>query len=565
MKKMKFIYKLWVSLMIVGFVSACDLDLLDNPNAVTPENASVELLMNNAFIEFQAFMIGRSQYWDGVNDLTGQFPRLLAMQGSKRYDDAEGPENYDFLWTQAYAVVLPDLNLIIENAEASGSTRYSGASKVLKAFTMFSLVDMFGDIPYTDAFQGTDKLSPELDDDESVYTAAFDLLNSAITDLSNPQGPALTNDLYYGGDAAKWLKLARTLQLRYYLTTRFVNPNALTEINNLAADPSQIISTTADDWQFNYGTNRASPDSRHPFYTDAYESGGPGQYMSNYRMWTMFGEKNVEDPRIRYYFYRQDCNEDDEDFFTLQCQEQPYPFHWPAGWPYCTASSDWGDPNALYGGYWGRDHGDDSGIPPDDLKRTAWGIYPGGGKFDGDNCSQVSNGGTDGLKGKGILPLVLATNVHFMLAEAKLAGGDVGGARTYLESGVKTSIAKVMAFGASDAGASPLVPTQGQVDNYVAEVLALYDAAADDDARMEVVMKEAWLAMQGQGIEAYNAYRRTCKPANMQLSLEADPGNFPRSLWYPAAFVNRNENVDQKPNQDVRVFWDANPNGCTLQ
>ncbi len=557
MKHMKFKYKIWASLLVVGLFSACDLDLLDDPNAVTPDNASAELLMNNVFIEF-------AQTVYTMTNVTQDYVRLSPMTGSELYNDAYGPEGYDFTWSQAYSTLFPDLNLVIERSTEAGITTYSGVAKVLKAYLMFSLVDMFGDIPYSDAFQGTDKLSPALDDDEAVYTAAFELLNSAIADLSDPKGAAITSDLYYNGSIPKWLKLANTLKLRYYLTTRFVNPNALTEINNLAADPTKIISLTADDFDFHYGFNREAPDSRHPYYSDGYEDGGPGWYQSNYRMWTMFGEKETEDPRIRYYYYRQDCSEDGEDFFTLGCQAQPYPFHWPEGWPFCTASSDFGDPNQEYGGYWGRDHGDDSGIPPDDLKRTAWGIYPAGGKFDNDKCGDVSHLGTDGLKGRGILPILLASNVHFMISEAKLAGGDVAAAHTSLEAGVRESIKKVMAFGAADAAGSPLIPAAAQIDAYVAEVLALYDAAADNEAKLNVIIKEAWLAMQEQGLEAYNAYRRTCKPEGMQWSLEANPGNFPRSVWYPASLVNRNENVDQKPNLDVKVFWDANPNGCIL-
>ncbi len=554
---MKFIYKIWAALIVVGFISACDLDLLDNPNAVTPDNASIALLMNNAFIEF-------AQTFEQMTNTTQDFVRLSPMTGSPFYDQAFGPEGYDFLWSQVYSTLLPDLNLVIDRSTTDGITTYSGVAKVLKAYLLFSLVDMFGDVPYSDAFQGTDKLSPALDDDEAVYSAGLDLLNSAITDLSDPKGASITNDPYYSGNVGKWLKLANTLKLRYYLNTRFVNPNALTEFNNLASDPSKIITNRADDFEFHYGTNREAPDSRHPYYTDGYEDGGPGWYQSNYRMWTMFGEKETEDPRIRYYYYRQDCNEDGEDFFTLGCQAQPYPFHWPEGWPYCTASSDFGDPDMEYGGYWGRDHGDNSGIPPDDLKRTAWGVYPGGGKFDNNDCSHVSHLGADGMKGAGIQPILMAYNVLFMIAEAKWAGGDFGGARTSLEAGVRESIEKVMEFGAADAAGSPLIPSSAQIEAYVAEVLALYDAAPDADGKLDVIAKEAWLAMQSQGLEAYNLYRRTCKPEGMQWSLDEFPGNFPRSVWYPASFVNRNENVDQKPNLDVKVFWDANPSGCTL-
>ena len=40
---------------------------------------------------------------------------------------------------------------------------------------------------------------------------------------------------------------------------------------------------------------------------------------------------------------------------TSSCSVAPPPPHFPAGMPYCL----------LMQGYWGRDHGDNSGIPPD--------------------------------------------------------------------------------------------------------------------------------------------------------------------------------------------------------
>lgn len=547
---MKLINKSWVALLVVAFLAACDLDLQDNPNAVTPDNAQTDLVLNNVFIEF-------AQTCNEMTGVTMDYTRLSPMTGSPFYENAYGPESFDFLWSQAYSTLIPDMDLVIKNSDQAGTTVPAGVTRILKAYLLFSLVDMFGDVPLSEA-NTPGILSPKLDNDEDVYATALALLDQAVANLSAPSG-TLKWDPYYGGNVSKWLKLAKTLKFRYYLTTRLVTPGALDAIN--ATDPSTIITSNADDFTFKYGSNRENPDSRHPYYTDGYENGGPGWYQSNYRMWTMFGEKNVEDPRLRYYYYRQDCDETNEDFFTLGCQAQPYPFHWPAGWPYCTASGDYGDPLQLYGGYWGRDHGDNSGIPPDDLKRTAWGIYPCGGKFDNDDCRDVSRAGADGLKGAGIEPIVLACNVHFMYSEAKWAAGDLAGAKTFLESGVRLSIQKVLDFGAADAGSSPLVPSAGEVDGYVAEVLALYDAA-DVDGKLDVIMKEAWLAMQSQGVEALNAYRRTCKPTGMQWSLDANPGPFPRSMWYPASFVNRNENVDQKPNLTGKVFWDAA--GCEL-
>ena len=73
--------------------------------------------------------------------------------------------------------------------------------------------------------------------------------------------------------------------------------NSLISENDLINDPSQ-------DWVFEYSRNTDNPDSRHPYFTYNYLNGG-NDYMSNYFMWTLYEEKAVVDPRIRYYFYRQ--------------------------------------------------------------------------------------------------------------------------------------------------------------------------------------------------------------------------------------------------------------------
>lgn len=548
---MKYLNKyLIVTLAMFFFATSCN-DILElegnltDPNGVSPELADFNLVLNNAMIEF-------SQFADEASDEAMPYARLTAMDGGNRYDNNDNSASFDFLWFQAYAEVLPDLDLVIEKA-GTAFTQHSGIAKTIKAYTLMTLVDLFGDVPYTEANDGTN-FNPKLDSGEEVYAAAAGLIDEAIAELS-AGGPAISTDLFYSsGD--QWLKLANSLKLRYHLNTRLVGGSAST-INELIAG-GNLITDSADDWAFNYGSNRANPDSRHPYYSDGYEDGGPSWYLSNYYMWLFFGEKETEDPRLRYYFYRQDCSEDEEDSFTLDCLTKPYPSHWAAGFPFCTASYDFGDPDGEYGGYWGRDHGDDAGIPPDDLKRTAWGVYPTGGKFDADNCTQVSNMGTDGLGGAGIQPLIMSSYVYFMRAEAALMMGTSDDARAMLELGVRQSIGKVMAFGAADADPA-FVPTEDAVNSYVDEVLALYDAAPD---KLEVVMKEYLLALQGQGVEGFNNFRRTCMPSNMQPTLNSDPGDYARSFWYPASSVSANSSISQKGGVTTTVFWDTNPSGC---
>jgi hypothetical protein len=76
-------------------------------------------------------------------------------------------------------------------------------------------------------------------------------------------------------------------------------------------------------------------------------------------------------------------------------------------------------------------------------------------------------------------------------------------------------------------------------------------------------MSEYYLALWGNGLESYNNFRRTGKPANAQIAVAVpNPGFFMRSFFYPSVFVNRNSNApaQKDPGNAVqKVFWDNNP------
>jgi hypothetical protein len=63
----------------------------------------------------------------------------------------------------------------------------------------------------------------------------------------------------------------------------------------------------------------------------------------------------------------------------------------------------------------------------------------------------------------------------------------------------------------------------------------------------------------GNGIDAFNTYRRTGKPENLQGGLISNIGKAYRSFTYPSQYVTRNANATQKPDNAVQVFWDNNP------
>ena len=571
---MKFINKLLLIALIVAF-GACDntdLDLQVDPNAVTPEAASVNDLYNNIQLTFEN-VINQSFYQPG------QAARMYHYGGNFTYEAITSPNSFNFLWFQVYSTLFPDIDALLSLAEERGLAIHAGSAKIIKAYTLMAMVDLFGSVPLSQAGQGTEVISPAADSGDQIYATAVAMLDEAIAQMSGTTAPAPASDLFYGGDAAKWVTAANTLKLRAAMTTRLTDPSGAASMINSVIAGGDYIDTEAEDFQFNFGNKRNNPNSRHRFYNNHYEI-GDGDYLSNYFMWLLRADKfEVDangneviliDPRIRFYFYRKKDDSVNQDQTTYSCHfsllpdQAAQPDHYEKidpRLPYCVAWED---------GYSGRDHLNGEGIPPDGPIRTSYGLYPGGGQFDDDTFSDTRQAGTTGGLGQGIWPVMLSSYVNFLRAEAALTVNTGEDARALLESGIRSSIDKVVGFkslvpstmsrtveirgGGTGTVEELFVPVAEDIDAYVNFVLAQYDAG-DADKKLDVVMKEYLIALWGNGLEAYNMWRRTGKPNNMAPGLEPATGDFPRTFFLPAVHVNRNANAAQKTLTE-RVFWD---------
>jgi hypothetical protein len=559
MKWKKIIYSVLAAASLTACSKTADKfdSLLDNPNIPRPDAANADLYLTT--IQFG---------YTGVYATAAAFGAQLTRQDNfagATYLNGYTPVSYDGIWNTAYTSVFKNANALIPIAEQQKKFVNVGMAKIIKAYTMMTLVDMFGDIPYSEANLGIANTNPKLDKGDVVYAAAIKLLDEAIADLAKPAGsyPGKLDLFYNAADAngaKRWVTAAKTLKLRAFMQTRLVDAAAKTKIDALLTE-NDLIDTPAEDFEFKYSTKQANPNSRHFRYNNNYSStGSAGEYLSTYFVWTLVQEKgnfssipanDRSDPRTRFYFYRQRTNFADANQNSLPCSISNPPGHWPAGTPFCSSIA----------GYWTRDHGDNSGTPPDGPSRATVGVYPAGGDFDANQATSVSL--NRGGQGAGILPVWQAAFTDFLKAEGALMIGTAGTAKTLLESAVRKSIDKVTTFPATISVSVPtaLMPDQAKKDAYVAKVLALYDAATTNDQRLEVIMKEYYIALWGNGLDAYNNYRRTGKPGNMQPTIEASPGEFVRSHLYPSDYVNLNQNATQKASVGIRVFWDNNPAG----
>lgn len=541
------------------FFASCEtteLDLTQNPNALAPDQADPDFYLNAIQIQF-AYLT------ESFGNTAGALTRIDYMNG-RDYANAYSPSNFDGRWSSAYQTIMNDIKELNIIASETGLNRHKAMGQVIEAHILMTLVDFFGDIPYTEAFQGADNLNPVADSGASVYAAAIALLDGAITNFNNDAlgNPAL--DMYYDGDWAAWTKAANTLKMKAYMATRLVDGSAVSKFNAIVAS-GNYISSNADDMQFRWGTLAVQPDSRHPRYRGSYTSTGGGRYMSNSLMDYMRGGFDggyalgagtfTADPRIMFYYHRQtnptpgiDGAPADEE--VLECGLQNAPAHY-AGYVFCANPQGW----------WGRDHGNDNGTPPDGFLRTLAGVYPAGGKLDDWSYGGQQDGAGNG--GNGITPIMLASWTDFMIGEVELVAGNEAAAKTAMFAGMAKSMDKVTNFYPREAGnrfdaiMNFYVGGLAQVVNgFYARISDEWDDASD---KMNVLGMQYFVAQYGNGLDAYNFYRRTGYPTTLQPNIEANPGGFIRSFFYPANHANTNSNITQKDGVTEPVFWDTNP------
>ena len=606
---MKRIFKYLMMMVIASatmFYSCETMELEDlaSPNSLSPDLADADLLLNNIQISYLSAM--QDMQYNGA-----ALGRISYMGGRVYYNNF-GSGTISGAWYQLYASIMPDIATIEGlNGEENLLAFHLGMSKAMAAHIMMGIVDSVGDIPWAQANNPTEYPSPAVSDDAEVYTAALAMLDDAEAMLNAAGGG---DDMYYGGDASKWMKFVNTLRMRAHLTQ-----------GNYAAALAQtnVIETPADDLQFNYGTQELQPDTRHPWYQSDYTTSGANIYQSSWLMDLMDGETDdwygtsvaaweagqdpINDPRRRYYFYRQtwltpgnnamikafggvwmwphDWDGDSSNGETLQCSLQDQPFHLEF-----TADGDnsYGDGRwcSNFNGYWGRHHGNDEGTPPDNFTRTAVGVYPAGGSFD--NLADIhdydSIGSLSGIAamagqvwqgngggGQGIWPIYLSSYVKFMKAEAALSSGDAAMAAMYMEAGMNESITKVMSMSSVDADAdSSMFPTSGEVSAYVADVMAKFDAAPTTSAldglgwpvekdKMDILGEQYFIAMYGGANDAWNFIRRTGHPRTLSRGLmdNTESGPFPRTGTYPSNEISANPSILQRQDNLTTVFWDS--------
>lgn len=261
--------KLFVIMLSVTVAfAACKkgyLDINKDPNRVTDDNITPELIFPQA------------AHAAGARQASGNFQFLenwmgyWAQSGDFAIQQDETTYNVDFtfgdaLWQNQYNVLF-DLNQVKTKAQAKSDSVLAGASMVLSAKLFQDLVDIYGNIPYSQAFKNDQYTQPAYDKAADIYTALQQSLDSAIIYLkATPRSSFATVDIVNGGNTTLWIKFANTIKLRMLIRQSQVPGfNPATEIQKIINNGGVLHEGESIDVNPGY-VNAANKQS--PFYAN---------------------------------------------------------------------------------------------------------------------------------------------------------------------------------------------------------------------------------------------------------------------------------------------------------
>ncbi|MDQ0592809.1 hypothetical protein QFZ37_001178 [Chryseobacterium ginsenosidimutans] len=535
MKKIKFL----IPLVLLGLsATSCNnyLDINENPNSVPAENILPSLALPGAISE-----IYRTQGTDMM-----RFGNLMMNNWACNvysYGETFSTENTLNLNSSSYSGIWDNLYLnlntftFIENFPNADHKQdnYVAIAKVMKAFYMQYIVDLYGDAPYSEAFKGQGNLHPKYDNDEDIYRASINNLNAAIAIIDAAEGLAedsRTSDIVFGTGAGsnavamtKWRQFANTVKLRYLIRMSNATGAMATfrdqELAKLSADANNInlghnwantfINETVKE---NPGYSAANNDSMHPF-VQSYFVTAAGQRPSNFGIVTVSEHlantlegnlilnstetyytkfNNIRDPRRTRQFTNVTYTFNNQTFTRLKGVRQG-----------ATAGQ--------------------SGAPQDPNSPSSR------------NVSQLANGNFIGNATSGsLIPLangrggviMTASESDFLQAEAALRWPALFNysAQTKFNQGITDSFTY---FGAAPG-------------TYMADIAtrAGLGWTGSDAQKIEAIMTQKWIStVNATPTEAFIEYNRTGYPA-IPLAVTANQARKPYRLMYPTSEFSAN-------------------------
>jgi len=227
-------------LFAVTIIISCKkyLDVNTNPNSPTTAPINGLLIRTTQQAALNVYRVG---------NITSYYVQYLASPNPDGPTDTYDKIDASSTWTSLYDN-LTDIYDLEKMASDAGATQYQGVAKILKAMDLHMLHNLWGSVPYSEAFSG-ESPTPQYDDAKSIFQTCLNLLDEGIT-LLGQSGSKITiptsspsPDLIHKGVTAAWVRTAHALKARLLnqlSKTQQYNPtNIFTELAAAYTLPTQ--------------------------------------------------------------------------------------------------------------------------------------------------------------------------------------------------------------------------------------------------------------------------------------------------------------------------------------
>lgn len=534
------------------------LDVNETPNNATAETVSAELLLSSVQNDIAGDRAGHfNTQGSAVN--TYQFynwAQMFTKSGdySGNYVYLNGNVvngNFNDTWSYRYARIAV-IRSIKEKAEAAGLKGLLGIAQVLECIEFRELVDLFGNVPFSEGGLGADNLTPSYDKAEDIYKALCAEIIEAQNNLEAGGFGNISNaDIYFHGNKASWVKYAKSIELT--LLMRVSNVGLFDAVNGkarLAAIEDGCIDFDATcNPGYYVGSEKMNPQMFLWGHTYTWSGNFTGSRTGNRSTF-----RSQYDPTEELVKFMRDTK---NPLLRVYCDPRERNQDQPA----------YSKPSEFYGTdyyYMGIPYGVQTPMQRAYVSLVGEGSY-------GDGSWNFSSGASKDLV---MYPQCI---VKFYLAEAALRGLIGGGdakAREYYEDGVKLMFEQnEKSLQANIPYAGALAPISGSAAEAAAEYLAQtddfgylvnWDLLTSDEQKLEAIMTQKWLGYYLiDPLECWSEIRRTDYPswlhASWQWSLAET--KMPARALYPQTEKMLNEdNFKANEKKDIMndlIFWDT--------
>jgi hypothetical protein len=508
-----------------------------------------------------------------TNDIFAQY---AANEGFSTQQGKTNDEWITSFYNDYHSRFVASLNLAIRLGKAKPyATNDLQIARIWRCWVYSRTTDIFGDIPYFKAADGTGENAP-YDKQELIYKDMFKELKEASAGLSasNPkQQPG--QDYVYGDDISKWKKFANSLRLRLALRVSQVDA-ALSKQNAEEAIAAGVFTSEGDnclmlcnDNDFGWGNSYQ--------YTYYYGWGSEGMSRSMENLLTGLGGQPFANPPAGAVF--------DDPGFTLPGSDEntfdPNKNKFKSGVPskvdprgpiYFAPSSDasGANPAAVIAGSpgptvdtRGRWHGTPAGLSSTAAGKAQYSI------------SNQARMGSAFLVGNRPYEIMTYHEICFLLAEAAQRGWNAGGtAQQWYEKGITASMKWNNIPDPTIAAyiLSTNENTYGTTVKWGFNSNKTFLGKPVDDAMSKIITQKYIAVFPDGGWEAWADHRRLHLPILIPFAApdptaitatDGGPGNFVKRITWPAieAINNKifyNQAVAQQ-GADIEttpVWWD---------